>query len=338
MSDEAIVMPDKFLDSFVTGFYMDLADIFINIFPKAKIMRSSEFKKNTEHKKIVIFSISHWPPEHLQNLIETNRKTKIVVWHDDMFWVNEKCKNLHHVLLERANLIIHGSRDVYKMIWQKHLHKSFWIPLFPSDCFFLDLKTKPIYRCLLSGKTAPHHYPLRQLILESSHPYVDVFRHPGYNVHDKSCIGVNYAKKIQSYFCSVMDTGKSFATFKYTIQSTPRVFSKSIEEILKSQNRTDIEKFKKLGQVLLKIFEIPASGSLLLCDLDTPEILDMGYQPGVNFVEISGNNFRDLITDCCENPSSYEDIRKNGWILARSHTKEDRKKNVVNILEANNLC
>ena len=83
---------------------------------------------------------------------------------------------------------------------------------------------------------------------------------------------------------------------------------------------------------MLKYFEIPASGSLLVADEDCADVLELGYKPGVNFVPINEANALSVIEDCCLYPQNYERIRYEGWMHSKNHTVKEREKSLRKIL------
>ena len=77
---------------------------------------------------------------------------------------------------------------------------------------------------------------------------------------------------------------------------------------------------------LLKTFEIPACGTLMLSDW-TPEMEELGFRDGVNFVRVNPTDrgFRKQVRRMVRNPDQIEDIAAAGLELVKSrHTIQRR--------------
>ncbi|MFJ8264799.1 glycosyltransferase [Peribacillus asahii] len=130
----------------------------------------------------------------------------------------------------------------------------FWLPHFVNISIFKDYQYPKEIKWLLMGMTS-NHYPLRQIIKKhmiNKKGFV-YHRHPGYkNVNDqdsKIFVGRNYAKEI--------NRAKMFFT--------------------------DDSKFH---YPFMKYYEVLACNTLLLAPANQ-ELLDLGFKPGENFVEIT---------------------------------------------------
>jgi hypothetical protein len=67
-----------------------------------------------------------------------------------------------------------------------------------------------------------------------------------------------------------------------------------------------------------KHLEIPASGSLLLCD-ETKDLNRMGFIPYKHYIPITKDNVFKKIKDCLVNSKDYNKIRKEGMEFVRKH-------------------
>ena len=117
--------------------------------------------------------------------------------------------------------------------------------------------------------------------------------HPGHNAPENSVINEKYAKEL--------NRSKIFFTcgseFKYPV---------------------------------LKYFEAPASKTLLLAE-SIPDILDLGFKDGVNFVACDRSNFYEKAMYYLENENERMQITENGYeFIHANHTDDARAKNFVN--------
>lgn len=73
-----------------------------------------------------------------------------------------------------------------------------------------------------------------------------------------------------------------------------------------------------------KFFEVPSQG-LLLFGFKTTDLEDFGFVDGLNYIEVTKENFLEKIKDFKNNPQSYLEIRKKGFELIKSkHTVSKR--------------
>ena len=329
-----IVGPDKYFSGFVTDFYTFLYKIFKNLISELNLVNTSNLKIDDSIDFVIVASIAHWKNEELRELKKIKKNAKLICWHDDFFWIDEESRMLNEWIFDRADLIIYGSKSVFLDVWGQYEKKSSWLPFFAGCHYHQEYNRNPIYKCVLSGKCTEKQYPLRNQIKLYNSNFIEKLNHPGYHIQKKeSVVYENYSKYLNKYFCSVSDSGKSYGTFKYKITGEERFFEKNIDEyLIEKMGNSKIDAFKKKGQLLLKYFEIPASGSLLIADEDISDIFELGYKPDVNFVAINSKNALSIIEDCCLNPDKYEKIRYQGWLHSMNHTIEQREKTLKKIL------
>jgi hypothetical protein len=333
-----IVVPDKFLSNFVTDFYKHLISIFSNALDEEVSIIKSSRLCDSDLRNIntaIIISIAHWPIEHLKYIMRLKESSTLICWHDDLFWVNEEHRRMNEEIFKKSHMIIHGSKYSFLDMWSKYENKSYWLPLFAPDYFHQEFNSNPKIKCLLSGSSQKTHYPIRHKIKSSNSQHIDVVEHVGYNnIDNNKYAREKYAKLINSYFCCVFDSGIVYGSCKYTISSKERKFNKPIDFYLKEKMGTEkLKRFKSKGLVLLKLFEIPASGSLMIVDGHVKEMYELGYKPNENFVEMNENNVLDVIEDCCLNHNKYEEIRYNGWLLSKKHRMKQRQHKLRKILK-----
>jgi hypothetical protein len=332
--EKLIVVPDKYITGFVTDFYKYLLKIFVNSIEGLRVVKTSELKINGSIDLVVVVSVAHWENQELKKIKELKKDAMVICWHDDLFWIDEEARLLNEWLFDRANLIIHGSNSTFLDIWGQHRNKSSWLPLFAGSNYHQGYNSNPYFKCLLSGKCTEQHYPLRNKLKNSQFKYIEQLNHPGYVLNpEENVVHEKYAKVLNKYFCCVTDSGKSYGACRYKITGEERVFKNHIDEyLIEKIGKENFDKFKKKGQLLLKYFEIPASGSLLVADEDCADILELGYKPGVNFVPINEANALSVIEDCCLYPQNYERIRHEGWMHSKNHTVKEREKLLRKIL------
>lgn len=328
-----LVIPDKYLSGFITDFYYNLTRMFCECYPGIEVEVASSYNPRERVETLIILSICHWMIDEVEKVAEIPYGTDIVLWHDDIFFRNDRCRELTHQLFDRARLIIHGTLNAYRMLYAKWVDKSSWLPLFAIPYFHKPYNVAPTNRCLLTGQSNWTHYPLRSWLHQNPHPLLDTIPHPGYIENDDGIVRENYADLLNSYYCCVMDGGLSYGAYRYQIDGKERPFATPVEVHLRALlGERGLEEYKHLGQVLFKHFEIPATGSLLLMDESVPELRDLGYVPFVNYIPVNFDDVHYWITECCNNPGKYERIRRSGWLLSKNHTEERRSQSLRSIL------
>lgn len=162
-----------------------------------------------------------------------------------------------------------------------------WIPYSCVDEYIetLDFNNNPIQKILLSGAVS-EHYPFRQYVSSLNDSRIIRHLHPGYNNRyskDTKGVGSDYLKILNMYLCCFVDSLK----YKY---------------------------------LLIKNFEIAASGSLLLTDKAIEsELNKLGFIDNETCIMCDTRSFLDKITYIL-NPINREEIDKirlAGMKLAR---------------------
>jgi len=165
---------------------------------------------------------------------------------------------------------------------------------------FHDYNLKKKYGVLSTGMISKKIYPLRNTldgIFKGKKYYKRIDRPP--NRTDRYPnpwpVGRDYAKEINKAQISIACTSK----FSYT---------------------------------LAKLFEIPACNSVMLCDF-TKEMNSLGFEPGVNFLEIPQKRVLEYVEDML-NSKSLEDISNNGYELVHErHTVQKRVEEFITYCE-----
>tara|TARA_Y100000034_G_C6905697_1_gene420168 strand:+ start:3091 stop:4644 length:1554 start_codon:yes stop_codon:yes gene_type:complete len=330
---KTIVIPDKFDNDYLTDFYRFLISIFQSLIPNLQVVKSSEFQPHHTLELVVIVSLSHWPEEDMLKIERLHESTCVVTWYDDYIWISETARCLNVRLFDRAQCIIHSSKDTYLDMWSKYKDKSFWLPFFAAPYFYKEFNCDPRPRCLLSGSRSKEYYPVRHMIANSQSPHVDVLNHPGYMTQGTG-VRENYADLVYSYLCCVADGGITYNSCKYKITGQERKFDRHIDDyLLEMMGEQQFLKFKQKSQMVLKFFEIPACSSLLIVVNPTVDLEEIGYKDGINFIATSTDRAIDVIADCCENPNKYKEIRYAGWLLSKQFDMVQREAQLKIILE-----
>jgi len=233
-----------------------------------------------------------------RNFISINKNIKVISYFQDIhlsgnYNVDLKYQNNMVNVLDRSDLILYSYKEAFRKKWPTYFQNAIWCPTFiaPSERYLnLPFNNFPKNKCLLIGASVKSHYPLRHAVSQSKSELFEIIRHPGYNINpnnDKMFIRDNYAKKLNEYLCCLSCT----MTTQY---------------------------------VVTKFFEILGSGSILISDW-IPEMSELGFRNGKNFIQVNINNFEEKVGDIIENPSKYKHIRNNGRELVKNfHTVEHR--------------
>jgi spore maturation protein CgeB len=107
------------------------------------------------------------------------------------------------------------------------------------------------------------------------------------------------------------------------------------EKYAKELNRSKM--FFTCGSVykypVLKYFEAPACKTLLLAE-PVPDILDLGFKDGVNFVACDRMNFYERAMYYLENENERIEITENGYeFIHANHTDDVRAEDFVNMIQ-----
>lgn len=81
----------------------------------------------------------------------------------------------------------------------------------------------------------------------------------------------------------------------------------------------------ELGYAIRKYFEIPANGSLLLCD-KFYGFDNFGFVDGCNCIVVNEHSIEDVVLDIKESPDKYHDMQRNAFnLIKKTHGEEARK-------------
>lgn len=193
-------------------------------------------------------------------------------------------------MLNRYDMILGFNDETFKRMYPQFMYKFTFFPQFfaPHERYVdLSISKKPQMRCLLAGNLYPKWtYPFRNYIhSKRGNSKIDTLPYPGTFLKGmkkgkgKFFLGDRYVKKLNSYFCCVVTSGF-------------------------------------LGGVVAKFLEVPAAGSLMLCN-EALDLVKMGMIANVHYVSINKASVFTQINKCLENPLKYEKIRKCGMELVR---------------------
>jgi hypothetical protein len=182
--------------------------------------------------------------------------------------------------------------------------KKLWIPYSCVDEFVKDIEFNqtPTNAVFTSGAIS-WHYPFREYVQALNDPRIVRKGHPGYQTkfsESSSGVAKDYQKILNSYICGFTDS-------------------------------------LIYGYVLLKNFEIAASGSLLLTDaLIEPQMNELGFIDNVNCMFCTKETFLEKINFILDlkNRDKIDKIRKAGMELVHSrHLTSHRSQLLIASLE-----
>ena len=183
---------------------------------------------------------------------------------------------------------------------KEKIKQSYFMPHSAIDDFNLELNDKVINKILVSGALNKDIYPLRDYLIKDKQfrGMTEYFKHPGYRSKTIDC--KYYAEEMNKYVCCFTDCAKDY--------------------------------------LLLKFFEIPATGSLLLCEVNentAPVMSELGFIDSVNCVFCNKDNILDKIRYILDETNRREInlIRKKGKeLILERHSVEQRAKYINDII------
>ncbi|KAF0718822.1 Aste57867_1462 [Aphanomyces stellatus] len=185
-------------------------------------------------------------------------------------------------------------------------HNVLWLPHAASSVFLFDqLHPAPVPRVLLTGVTDPTIYPLRAWAqtMASSLP-IDVHVHPGYEGSD-----------------TASEAAAQASSFSTLVHSYLVAFTDTL----------------RLDYIVAKVFEIPATGALLLLNRDAATVVaKLGFVDGVHYMGYDPQNPKPAINYVL-NPlhrRHVDRMRLAGHRLVReSHTTFHRARELYKWME-----
>jgi hypothetical protein len=259
-------------------------------------------------------------PEDLQlglmsNLAGLRKSKKLIGYYADIHTSKELIGQSHtenkeyfnsmNRMLSRCDKILCPYNYEFRRRWPKYIYKYEFLPHFVDYEKYSNLKFNkdPIRKCLISG-ACNQSYKIRKNILENTNnkEIIHFLEHARYRETDEEAvkqgfkIDVEYIKELNTY-------ASGLATSANIIRC-----------------------------VVAKYFEIPASGSLLLGE-ELPDLTELGFRGGVNYISITENNFTDKTKHIIDDYDKYENIRLEGrGLVLQRHTNLNRFEHIERLI------
>jgi len=227
-------------------------------------------------------------------------------WHE-VFKREEQNKKFFEAtekIMERCDRIMYAYDEAFRNRWSQFVEKAEWFPQFAGNSDYtrkLPMNNNPRNKCLVSGALG-FYYPLREHFLKNGNGFVEMLKHPGYKI-------------------SISDAVKKGFKLKYNFLNTLY------------QYRCCLSSCAIVKYTLMKHFEIPSVGSLLLSD-SCEDMKKLGFVPSVNYVEIKNRNFKETLQAIFSYPKSFDNIRIAGRkFVLENHTEFHRFEQFKRMLE-----
>lgn len=204
----------------------------------------------------------------------------------------------HYIRKNNINYIFSIIRDKFHENYPEYKNKMIWLPHSINNKIYKDYHLIKDISLLMMG-AVNESYPLRQKILKTYKGNLELVyhEHPGYQSinklkRDSLYIDEKYAKEI--------NRAKIFFT-------CPSIYSYPI----------------------MKYYEALACRSLLLAPT-FKELEDIGFLPGVHFVDINESNFKEKATYYLNNEHERRKIMDEGYkFIHQNHTVQIRARQLV---------
>ncbi len=211
------------------------------------------------------------------------------------YQIKERKKKMKN---ENVQYIFTHYRDKFLEWYPESRSKMFWLPHHVNTRIFKDYELKKDIDYLLMGSSGERVYPLREKIIKTmQHRPGFVFHiYHGHNNSKSVYVGKKFAREI--------NRAKIFFTcdsvFHYPLQ---------------------------------KYFEVLACKTLLLAPA-VPELKDLGFIPGVHFVDINKKNFKEKAKYYLRHDRERLKITEQGYKLVHAkHTTACRAAQLLNMIE-----
>jgi len=193
-------------------------------------------------------------------------------------------------------------RDEFLKRHPQYKKRMFWLPHFVNTNIFKDYQYPKEINWLLMGRIT-NHYPTRQRIykrMRNKNGFV-YYSHPGYkNVNELDrgiFVGEKYAKEINRAKMFITDDSKLHLPF-------------------------------------MKYYEVLACNTLLLAPANK-ELLDLGFKPKENFVEINKYNFEQVANYYLIHEEERKKIAQAGYEMVHErHSLEVRVKELIDMIKS----
>jgi hypothetical protein len=249
--------------------------------------------------------ITHGIPHHsfpnydIRPLLDKPDRTRLISWLRDPWCMLSQqprlCMERYESIIDVSDVVLQFANSWFRENFPDWSHKTVFFPQFvaPKERYELAYNAKKIRRCLLSGAVGDF-YPLRTKVGQSAPANMVQHIPPPYR-GQHGYVKDAYARLLGQYFCCVTDGGL-------------------------------------VNAAMAKHVEIPASGSLLICN-QTADLDVLGFVPGTHYVKVNSNNVIDTIRHVLSNPKQYEKVAERGRSHAlANHTVENRISLIENII------
>ena len=223
-----------------------------------------------------------------------------VYLYDLHFQIDERIEALRR---ENVQIIFTHYRDKFYEWYGEFSDKMRWLPQHVNTNIFKNYSLRKDIDFLLMGAVHEYVYPLRQKMLDTMRNKTGFVYHghPGYrNFEDHErehyYVGKKYAQEINRAKMFLTDS----SCFNYPVG---------------------------------KYFEVPGSMSLLLAPT-FPELEDLGFIPGENFVSVTEDDLEEKAEYYLSHEREREIITKRGYEFVHSeHSTIKRAKDLVRMIE-----
>lgn len=265
-----------------------------------------QFTDNPEIPKNVDIVITHCVPLYgrpsygiMNELLKLDKNVKIVGYiRDSQCYGDPVCKDVIRIMFDRYDLILAQADEMFKRLYPQYLHKYIYFrQFFASHERYVSLgfNRDPEMKCLLCGAVDSEIYPIRMHVFKyGDKEKIDcILPIIGEGVH---FIKEKYAWLLYHYYCSV---------------TCSSIFN----------------------MALAKHVEIPAAGSLLICN-QTKDLDLMGMIPWKYYVPITQENVLDQAYECLSRIDKYNQIRINAQeFVHENHSVRNRFGEFKQIIE-----
>ncbi|OPX39478.1 MAG: hypothetical protein B1H11_02960 [Desulfobacteraceae bacterium 4484_190.1] len=297
-----IIIPKIYTKSYISiGRYLSLFNLIRDEYGFRIIFEDDYDPANiTEDIVIVLKSPNKHYPYLMKSIRELPKGKKLITYVTDLHEQPELQKSFKYTefhismkkMFERSDKILCPYDYAFNTLWPEFVEKYEFFPHFLPDYeYFKNVQTNrtPIIKCLVSGAISvfPDYYPLRKYIASRNNDNITILKHPGYFRQDEEMlksggkIGIEYYNEINKYYCALATS----STLHY---------------------------------VVAKYLEIPATGSLLMANY-TYDLDKMGIKKNEHYVEISKDNFFDVLDEVLSNTAKYDKIRENAKTYIFKH-------------------
>jgi len=245
---------------------------------------------------IVLTYNAHFQPVLGERILALPESTVLLVHWNDLHAIGLRKRPQMQRLMDRAAVIFAPYKFAFRKMWPEYLHKFVWLPHYiaPTERYSdMPFNESPIPKCLVTGTAQHEYYPFRRFIVDNMNDDTERLQHPGYRTGRRldAKVGDAYAQELNKYVCSVATCSS-------------------------------------LDYSLGKYMEITASGALCLGQY-TPDLDDLGFVNGVNYIRVDETNVYDVIHDVVRHPEEYGKIRRQGREFALKEFAVEKRIDVV---------